>query len=80
VTAENAAQATLLRDVVTQNAGSGIVSQSNSSVTVSLGSTSQNGLHGIDVEASSSLVVNGTYTSTGMASSASRSITAPASR
>lgn len=61
----NAAQATLLNDVVTQNALTGVVAQSNSAVTVSGGSTSQNGLHGIDVEASSSLLVTGTYVSTG---------------
>jgi hypothetical protein len=61
----NAAQATLMNDVVGQNAVTGILSQSNSSVTVSGGSTSQNDLDGIDVEASSSLTVTGTYTSTG---------------
>jgi Periplasmic copper-binding protein (NosD) len=64
---ENAAQATLLNDVVKQNAVTGIVAQSSSSVTVSGGSTSQNGLHGIDVEASSSLNVTGAYSSTGNA-------------
>jgi hypothetical protein len=62
---ENGAQATLLNDVVEQNAVTGIVSQSNSAVTVSGGSTSKNGLYGIDVEASSSLTVTGTYASAG---------------
>lgn len=62
---ENGAQATLLNDVVEQNAVTGILAQSDSTVTVSGGSTSQNGLDGIDVEASSSLMVTGTYTATG---------------
>ena len=62
---ENGAQATLLNDVVEQNAVTGILAQSDSTVTVSDGSTSQNGLDGIDVEASSSLMVTGTYTAIG---------------
>ena len=64
---ENGAQATLMNDVVEQNAVTGIVAQSNSAVSVSGGSTSQNSLHGIDVEASSSLTVSGAYASTGNA-------------
>src|SRR4051794_10549261 len=65
IVAKSGAQVTLLNDTVSANVQSGVVALTNSSVSVNGGSSQGNAIHGLDIEATSALVVAGSYTVSG---------------
>ncbi len=67
IVAQNGAQVLLQNDTVAETRGPACRVLANSSVTVTGGSSQGNGLFGIDVEATSALVVTGSYSITGNA-------------
>jgi len=65
IVARNGAHVFLQNDTVSANKLSGIVALANSSVTVRGGSSQGNTVHGLDIEATSALLVTGSYSVTG---------------
>lgn len=65
VVAETGAQVTLANTTVSANKISGVVALGNSSISTIGGSSQGNAVHGMDIEATSALVVTGRYTVSG---------------
>ena len=65
VVAQTGAQVTLANTTVTNNKLSGVVAVGNSSITLLGGSSQGNSVHGLDIEATSALIVTSTYTAAG---------------